>query len=180
VPTVESGSEVRDDGDVAWLGWLGIGLEFLGVVLVGAPDLVPGVRRATVWLAEHGERGIWRVLRVVGVRRPHYVSTGVAAEYDIAFRSAGLVHATSATTLEDKVAFLLRRDEATQGALQELNDRVVELERETERRLDAEREETEAFVGEALAAQDARYRWARILGAVLLIAGLVCTAVATL
>jgi hypothetical protein len=82
--------------------------------------------------------------------------------------------------LEDKVAFLLRRDEATQGALQELNDRVVELEKETERRLDAEREEMEAFVGEALAAEDARYRWARILGAVLLVAGLVCTAVATL
>jgi hypothetical protein len=165
---------------VAWFGWLGIVLEFFGVALVGAPDLVPGARRLSGWLARGWERVTRRVLRAVGVRRAHHVSTGVAAEYDIAGHAAGLVHAPSAGTLEDKVAFLLGRDEATQGALQELNDRVVELEKETERRLDAEREAMEAFVGEALAAEDARYRWARILGAVLLVAGLVCTAVATL
>jgi hypothetical protein len=167
-------------GNVAWFGWLGIVLEFFGVGLVGAPDLVPGVRRATVWLAERGERGVWRVLRAVGVRRPHYVSTGVAAEYDIAGRAAGLVHAPSAGTLEEKVAFLLRRDEWTQGAVQELNDRLAELEKETVRRLDVQREEVEEFVREEIAVEDARYRWARVLGAVLLFVGLVCTAVATL
>jgi hypothetical protein len=165
---------------VAWLGWLGIALEFLGVVLVGAPDLVPGARRLSAWLAREWERGTRRVLRALGIRRPQRITTGVAAEYDIAGRAAGLVHATSAKTLEEKVAFLLRRDELTQTAMQELNDRLVELEKETRRRLDAQREEVEAFVREEIAVEDARYRWARVLGAVLLVVGLVCTAVATL
>jgi hypothetical protein len=104
----------------------------------------------------------------------------VAAEINIAGHAAGLVHATSAASLEEQVAFLLQRDEANQRAVQDLNGRLVELERETGRRFDAEREATEAFVREELAAEDSKYWWARIVGALLLFAGLVCTALATL
>jgi hypothetical protein len=160
--------------------WLGIGLEFVGVVLVGAPDLVPGVRRLTAWLTERAERGAWRVLRLLGFKRTHYASAGVAGAASVSGKLTVLKGYAGPDSLEAKVAFLLDRDQDQQRAVQDVEHRVIELSEKAERRFDAEREAMEEFVREELAAEDARYRWARILGAVLLVAGLVCTAVATL
>jgi hypothetical protein len=173
-------SEVRNDGGVAWLGWLGIALEFVGVVLVGAPDLVPGARRLSLWLGEHGERAAWRVLRLLGFKRTHYASASVGGTASVSGRLTVLKGYAGPDSLEAKVDFLFERDQDQQRAVQGMEHKLIELAEETGRQLEAQREEVETFVREEIAAEDARYRWARVIGALCLVAGLVCYGLAAL
>jgi len=147
--------------------------EFAGIVLLGFPDLLPGAIRLSGWLRRQSNR----LRRVVGLpTRPIVVSIGAAGEINIAGRVAALVVSRSGGTLDEKVAFLLRRDQAAQRQENELADRVDQLEAESRQRIaDAQRE-----MEQHIAAETEAYRPLRIAGTAALALGLALTTVATL
>jgi hypothetical protein len=81
-------------------------------------------------------------------------------------------------SLEEKVEFLLDRDQQTQRALNALRERLAETEKETPRQLtDPSLGDGGPRSGKITAALD-RYRPVRFLGAVALTLGLGCTTAA--
>ncbi len=79
---------------------------------------------------------------------------------------------TAATTLEEQVAFLLRRNEEAQKEVNAVVERVAAIEQDLPRRLDELREGFETRLESELAAALTEYRPARIIGAGLVALGL--------
>jgi len=77
--------------------------------------------------------------------------------------------------LEDRVEFLLRREQATQQRLNAHDERMRAMEENVPRRLDELRAATEEHVASAITASESEYRSLRFLGVLLLAAGLVLT-----
>jgi hypothetical protein len=107
-----------------------------------------------------------------------YVYAGTAT-LTLSGEGAFGVVSTSATTIDDKVEYLLRRDQDAQRQMSELAGRISNLEAETPRQLEDAQRRLERHVADALAAAQAEYRPLRIAGTVLLVVGLVCVTVAT-
>lgn len=82
-------------------------------------------------------------------------------------------------SLEDKVAFLLRRDEQTQGRLDDLVEALEALTDEIARGLSEQRASMEAHVADTLSAAHQAYLPLRLLGVVLLTVGLGCVTAAS-
>jgi hypothetical protein len=146
--------------------------ELGGIVLIAAPDLVPGALR----LAGRANRR-WRpienrIRRVLRLRPRRYVgSATLTGGIEFAGRISA-VKGTSATTLEEKVEYLLRRDEEAQRATNEIRDAVADVRVEVARTLDELRDELRAHVAREITASDGAYRTARIAGTIALSLGL--------
>lgn len=96
-------------------------------------------------------------------------------------RASGLVGpGHHVTTTEEKVEYLLQRDQASQGELDAIAMRVRYLEAETPEQLAKARQEMQEYVARELAAAHERYRPLRQAGAILLVLGLACVTLATL
>jgi hypothetical protein len=156
---------------------VGVLAEFVGIVLLGFPDLVPGAVRLSAWLRQQENR----LRRRIGREPRNVVVTVGAATASAAFggRAAGIV-GTSETTLEGQVAYLLRRDQDAQREGNALAARVSALEAELPRQRDEAQRQMEHHVAGALAAARAEYRELRLAGTFALFAGLACVTVATL
>jgi hypothetical protein len=110
---------------------LGVVFEFAGIVLLGFPDFVPGAVRLSGWLRRRSravENRLRRLLRLP----PRPVVHKAGADFGVGVElSASAVVGTGATTLEDKVEYLLRRDQDAQREANELARRVARVETES-------------------------------------------------
>ena len=85
------------------------------------------------------------------------------------------MHSPSPTaTLEQKVEFLLTRDQEAQRAVNALRGQIEDIQAESPKRLAQLREEVEAHFAQALNAALETHRLLRIWGAIALFLGLVC------
>ncbi len=82
---------------------------------------------------------------------------------------------TGATTLEEKVDWLLRRDQEAQRDVNDLARRLSRLENDLPGRLAALSDQLKGHVAASLAAAQADFRATRILGSLALVIGLVLT-----
>ncbi len=103
----------------------------------------------------------------------------LAGEVNLAGRVTA-IKGTSATTLDDQVEWLLRRDQEAQRDVSELAVRVSRLEGDVTQLLQALRDELKGEIASKVAAAQADYRSARVLGTVFLMVGLVLTTIAAL
>jgi hypothetical protein len=157
---------------------LGALVEFLGILGVAAPDLVPYRDRLSAWLAA---RYITIRGRITGalrrlLRRPVYGSAHSvlpAGGIEMAGRVSVRKQVAEGASLGVKVDFLLARDQEAQRDMDEVRARLAEFERESEARLVAARAEIEDRFARDLTAALAAYRPIRALGALALAVGLV-------
>jgi hypothetical protein len=147
--------------------------ELVGIVMLAAPDWNTYTRR----LGSLTRRIFDRVLALIRrlLRRPkhvtaHAVDLGLAIETNLS--GSAIVGQGPGASIEDRIAFLLRRDEQTQRDVNELRGRVEAIERESPEKLAALRVELEQHVSTQLEIDRADYRAGRALGAVLLAIGL--------
>jgi hypothetical protein len=148
-------------------------LELIGIVLVASPDLVPGARRFSRWLAPRLRRVENRLRRLLRLRGRNIVINAEPATVVVSAGNVSFSKSVSAdATLERKVEFLLQRDQEAQSAANELGERVSAIERESPRQLDELRERMEAHVSTELVAALAEYRPARVIGTIALAIGL--------
>jgi hypothetical protein len=91
----------------------------------------------------------------------------------------GIVSVAADASLENKVAFLLRRDEQTQGRLDDLTEALQALTDDVARGLSEQRASMEAYIADTLSAAHQVYLPLRLLGVVLLTVGLGCVTAAS-
>jgi hypothetical protein len=165
----------------ATLYTVGASLELIGIVLIASPDLVPGARRLSQWLAPRLRRIENRVRRLLRLRGRNIV---INVEPGTIVMSAGNLSLTKSVSadapLERKVEFLLQRDQEAQRDSNALAERVATIERESPRRLDEVQERMETHVSTELAAALAEYRPARVIGTIALAIGLALATAANL
>lgn len=155
---------------------VGAVFELGGIVLVGSPDLIPGAVRAAAWIRTRWrpiENRLRRLLRLRG--RPIVVQVSAAGSVGLAGSVTLRKSASAEATLEQKVAFLLQRDQEAQRDVSELAQRVAAIEADASRRLDELRGEMKEHVARELTTAIEDYRAARIGGAVALAIGLALT-----
>jgi hypothetical protein len=159
------------------LFWSGVAADLLGIFCLAAPDFVPEGPRISGWVgrAENSLR------RLVGRQPRAYAMNAEAGSYTIlGARTSGMVGpGPHVTTTEEKVEYLLRRDQASQSELDALAVRVRYLEAETPEQLAKAEQELKDHVARKLAAARVEYRPLRQLGAILFVFGVVCLALAT-
>jgi hypothetical protein len=160
---------------------LGVGamLEFGGIVALAFPDFLPHGRRLSRWFAHRARVVINWVRRLLGMKPlQKVVSASVAVEASASGRVSAIVGVRDGATQEEKISFLLRRNQETQEAINKLSGRMLDLEEGTPRELERLRRGLQEHVAAELAAADYEYRALRIVGTMALAVGLVCTTVA--
>jgi hypothetical protein len=158
---------------------IGAALEFAGIVGVAWPDLVPGAQRLSRWLRPRYARAIDRVRRLLHLRRDVTIHAGSGSfAIGTALSARGTVSVSPHASIEDKVAFLLRREEHNQDAVSDLSQRLTALESETPKRLDDLRASMESHFAAELKAAQEEYLPLRVSGAIALAVGLVCVTLA--
>jgi hypothetical protein len=151
--------------------------EMLGIILVATPDLVPGAVRLAHWMRVHWRPTENQIRRLLGLPLRSIVHTvGMAGTIELAGRISA-IKSTGAATIEEKVEFLLRRDQEAQRDVNDLRGRVEDLEAETSRKLGELRDELMTRVADARTAAQADYRTARIGGTITLAIGLALTTI---
>lgn len=155
-------------------------LEIVGLMLVSAEDLAPGVARARAVAASVRERIADNVRRWLG--QPAPVRASVSMSDGIAARDrAELIRGVDPDAGGDAIlAFLLEEARRTQERLNELGQR---LEHEHVRRVSALnilRQEIDEAIGSGIETSRRRFAQLRRYGLVLLFAGSFCLAVANL
>lgn len=151
----------------------GAAVELAGIILVASPDLVPQAQRASKWLGLQYARAEKRVRQFI--RRPRQSTTvevGTAGEINLAGSISAVKTTSNVGTLEQKVDFLLRRDQEAQAHVNELRERLRALEGDTEAKLSSTRSEMKQHVANALRAAHEAYLPLRIVGVVALVLGL--------
>jgi hypothetical protein len=148
-------------------------MELVGIVLIAAPDLIPGAARLSQWAAKRWRTIENRVRRLFGLPpRAIVYEVGAAGEMGTA-GSALAIHSISGDqSVEAKVEFLLRRDQEQQEAIGRLGQRITEVAKESESHIADLRDELHRHVSSELAATAEKYRAVRIMGAVALAVGL--------
>ena len=158
---------------------LGAILELSGILFLAAPDLVPGAIRLSHWTGTHWrpiENRIRRLLHLPG--RSIVINAEAAGVSILAGRVSAVKSVSADADIEQRVAFLLQRDQEAQRDLNLLAERLVDAEEKSERRLGELRGAMEAHVGHALTAAQEDYRTARGIGTIALILGLAMTTTA--
>lgn len=137
----------------------GAAAELVGIALVASPDLVPGARRLSRWIAPWWrtlENRVRRLLRLRG--RDVVVTVDVAGSLGLAGSVSAVTAVGEDATLERKVDFLLRRDQEAQKQANAQAERIATLERESEKKLAEVRGQMETHVSTELAAASSEYR----------------------
>jgi hypothetical protein len=118
-------------------------------------------------------------MRLLGRPVGHTVSLGAAVSGSGGVSARAIVSVAADASLEDKVAFLLRREELTRGRLDDLTEALHALTDEMARGLSEQRASMEVYVAETLSAAHEAYLPLRLLGIVLLTVGLGCVTAAS-
>lgn len=93
-------------------------------------------------------------------------------------RASGVSAHGPYATLEEKISFLIDRDQQTQRAINTLTDSLRELEYSTSQQVKRLDDELREHVTSEITALQDEHRPLRVLGALALAIGLVCTTVA--
>jgi hypothetical protein len=159
------------------LFWTGVVADLLGIFCLAGSDYVPWKDPISRWLRRIENR----VRRLLGLPRRAFVLNAEAGSYAITgFSASGMVSpGADVTSLDEKVEYLVRRDQAAQRDLNALGRRVERLADELPRQLARSERELKDHVARALADADEKYRPLRQLGAFLFVVGVVCLALAT-
>lgn len=166
-------------GTSATLYGVGAALELIGIILVSSPDLVPGTLRLVRWIRPRWRRIENRIRRLLGLPARGVTYEGSATvRLEMNLSAMGVVGIDPNASLEDKVAFLVRRHSETEQTINKLAQRVTAIETGTPKRVAELRAEMEAHVTRELAAAKEDYRFARISGAIVLAIGLALTTTA--
>jgi hypothetical protein len=156
---------------------VGAAFELLGIVLIGSPDLVPLQRRVTAAIRSGASRATWWLLRHFG-RRRHVVGAGSGVIAVAGMSARGIVGIREDASLEEKVAFLLRREKITQNRISDLTEGLSSLREQLHERAGELQATMEEHVAAELDAVRREYRDARVAGIALLTLGLVCVTLA--
>ena len=166
--------------DAADLFWIGIGLELVGLALVGASDYVPVTLDTARAIGRSVKRlavsAWWRTARLFGHRRTVYgkVTPGGGNAGGIGPR--GYVSAREGSTLEERVEFLEGRSIKTQLQFAEFEHRLGQLPAAWRAEIGTARAELEQRIERRLTETQERYLLARRVGLVSLLAGVACVA----
>lgn len=149
-------------------------LELGGILLVAWPDFSPYGARASLWLHAQAARLDARLWLRRLFRRPRrHVIHAEPGTLTLGAGSPTVVVSPSAeASLEDRVEYLIRREQETRTKLDSLDQRLGAIEEDVPERIEDLRVETREHVAGALSAAEARYRPLRFVGALLLAAGL--------
>jgi hypothetical protein len=150
-------------------------LELVGILLVSAPDLLLYSERASQWFRTTTRPLADRLRRVIGRPRVHVVHAGVADEFAIAGSVSAVVSCNPNASLEERVEYLMRREQEAQARLNVHDDRLGAIEEQLPKRLDDLRAETQEHVSTSIIAAEWRYRPVRFIGAIALAVGLALT-----
>jgi hypothetical protein len=155
---------------------LGAFLELSGILFLAAPDLVPGALGLSRWTSTHWQTIESRLRRLLHlpIRRTVYADA-VTGTMTMGGSAVGITSMSSEATLEQKVEFLLRRDQESQHTENRLGERVRDVERELARQLNELRGAMVEHVDRRLTAAQADYRTAREIGTAALVLGLAMT-----
>jgi hypothetical protein len=156
----------------------GVGFEFLGIILIASPDLVPYGLQFSRWLRNLTRPLFNRISRLLG--RPRVVTIKVPAtgEVNLAERVSLMKSAAGQRTLEKKVEFLLARDQEPQRDINALRARIEDFEIESSRQLPEPGRVIEASFEQTLRSALEEYRPLRIFGVIALVVGLACVTLA--
>jgi hypothetical protein len=150
------------------LSLVGAVVELLGILLVASPDLVPGAGRFAAWARPRIENLVRRLVRA----RPHPINQETATS-ELRLGGNLLVKLSSqAQTLQEQVAFLLRRDAEAQRSMNELRQRVGSLEEALKREVASVQEHLEDRIEDRIAEAQRDFRTARFFGVAALAVGL--------
>jgi hypothetical protein len=158
---------------------LGAIFQLLGIVLVGSPDLVPGAVRLGTWTRGRIDRASARLLRLIGRQRARFVPLSDTAIVEMTGSVSPVKSVNPQATLQERVKFLLARDQEAQRDVNALNERLAAIERDVPRLLDDLRTVIEAELGKRLEETQANLRAARLYGIVALLIGLALTTAAS-
>ena len=161
------------------LAVVGAVLEFVGIVLIGWPDLLPGAKRFSAWLASAAARVRYGLRRLF--RRPrHRTIHAASGAYVVAGGSArGVVSPRPGSTDAELIRYLLDRVALMEEALDGLRSTIAANREGHERAAVALHAELTADFEAGLRAAFAQHRPLRIAGMVALFGGLVCVTVAS-
>ena len=180
VPTDRGGIMVRGMTH-AWLFVVGVVIEGVAIIVFAAPDLLPGLRRLSAWLAPRLRRFENWLRRLLHLRRRpvvHQVSAGGAIA--VGGHARGIVSVNPDASLEEKVEYLIRREQVAQDVADRLSERIEAVASSLSDRVAALPAETRAHVSTELQAAVEADRPLRLIGALLLVVGLACQSVASL
>lgn len=155
----------------------GAGFEFLGIIFIAFPDLVPYGVQFSRWLRNLTRPLFNRISRLLG--RPRGVTiVPLVGEVNFAGRVSPVKSGAGRAMLEQKVEFLLTRDQEAQRDINALRARIEDFESESSRRLAESQREIEAGFEQKLRAALEEYRPLRIFGVIALLVGLFCPTLA--
>jgi hypothetical protein len=159
-----------------WLILLGGSYEVASVLLIASPELWP----RAVWLASRlrliasttAQALVQAGRRLLG--RPSNVTIPVPVAATLSLGGHGTHRvSTAATTLEEKIEYLLRRDQDVQARFDEVADRVTAAEKALRDEIaNLARDQTAELERTIRAVQDA-YIDVRLVGVLILIAGII-------
>lgn len=164
---------------------LGASLQLVGIILVGALDIFPPVERPVIRAAAWAERR-WRAIensarRHLGMQpRGRHSHVAVADEgLRMGGDSISTTVGTTATSTKDRIDYLLRRDRATQEAIERLDKRIDASAESVRAELAELRDELTGRLSTEIASAQADYQRARRWGAAALALGLALSTIAT-
>jgi hypothetical protein len=105
----------------------GAAFEFLGIIVIVFPDLIPYGIRLSLWQRRHTRALFDHIGRLLGRPRNVVIEVPTASELNIAGRGSPMKSASGAATLEQKVEFLLTRDQEAQRDVNMLRERIEDL-----------------------------------------------------
>ena len=151
-------------------------LELLGILLVSAPDLLPYSERASRWLRTTTRPLVDRLRRAIGRPRVHVVHVGGAGAIGLGGGSVSVVVSSNPeASLEERVEYLMRREQEAQARLNAHDERLGKVEEQLPKRLEELRAETQEHVSTSITAAEWKYRPVRFIGAIALTVGLALT-----
>ena len=160
---------------------LGAALDFIGIMLIASPDLVPGAVRIAARARQWERTTENRLRRLVRLKpRPHFVNISATIEGRATLSGSGITSFRDDADATEKLEYLLRRDRESQEAFNSLARRVETIEAETPARLEQLRDEMQTHVDARLTSRLADLRAARLWGVVALLSGLIIGTIANL
>jgi hypothetical protein len=147
---------------------VGAVVEFVGILLVASPDLVPFADRVAAWSRPR----VRAIKKRLGLRTRSDVNGYYASDSVTVSDRASAVVSSGANTLEGKVEFLLRRDADAQQHMNKLVERVMDLEERVTRETDTLRHHAEGRIESRIEETQWEYRVVRWCGVGALVVGL--------
>lgn len=157
---------------------LGPACELAGIVLVGSPDVFPQTERFGSWLAKRYGAFVNLILGLLRRPRSRAVEIGAADSVELADRMSITKSVKPGATVEEKIDFLLTRDQEAQRDVNLLRAALEDTEAAASKRVEALRAELVEHVAEELRRTHELLLPLRLTGIGLLVVGLAMVSIA--